>query len=97
MVACGAEPSRERASLGKQLDGKKTVRLRFLGTDSDQGSCPAMYATDRGTYVVQGKVVVDAAALGDVRDLADDESIVEIEPALVRHLIEHYKGRHAKG
>lgn len=73
------------------------MRLLFLGTDSDQGGCPAMYATDRGTYVVQGKVVTDAATLGDVRDLADDETIVEIEPALVRHLIEHFNDHHAKG
>ncbi|MFC4912802.1 hypothetical protein [Actinomadura gamaensis] len=73
------------------------MRLRFLGTDSDQGGCPAMYATDRGTYVVQGKIVADAAAIGDVRDLAGDETIVEIEPSLVRHLIEHYTAHHAKG
>ncbi|GAA4241541.1 hypothetical protein GCM10022254_70800 [Actinomadura meridiana] len=73
------------------------MRLRLLGTDSDHGNCPALYATDRGTYVVQGKVVTDPAALGDVRNLADDESIVEIEPALVRHLIEHYDDHHAEG
>lgn len=73
------------------------MRLRFLGTDSDQGGCPAMYATDRGTYVVQGKRVIDDTALADVRDLADDETVVEIEPSLVRHLIEHYSDHHAKG
>ncbi|MBX6768782.1 MAG: hypothetical protein IRY90_16805 [Actinomadura rubrobrunea] len=73
------------------------MRLRFLGTDSDQGGCPAMYATDRGTYVVQGKIVTDPAALGDVRDLAADETVVEIDPPLVRHLIEHYTEHYAKG
>lgn len=67
------------------------MRLRFLGTDSDQATCPAMYATDRGTYVVQGKVVTDRSALGDVRNLASDETLVEIDPSLVRHLIEHYQ------
>ncbi|XVQ10255.1 hypothetical protein ACQP1W_48415 [Spirillospora sp. CA-255316] len=56
-----------------------------------------MYATDRGTYVVQGKIVTDSTALGDVRNLADDETLVEIDPALVRHLIEDYQEHHAKG
>lgn len=46
------------------------MRLRFLRTDSDQGTCLAMYATDRGTYAVQGKRVADHDALGDVRNLA---------------------------
>lgn len=70
------------------------MRLQFLGTDSNQGTCPAMYATDHGTYVIQGKKVVDVPALGDIRDLADDETLVEIAPALVRHLIEHYRTHH---
>ncbi|WP_347813591.1 hypothetical protein [Actinomadura sp. 6K520] len=56
-----------------------------------------MYATDRGTYVVQGKVVTDTAALGDVRNLAGDETLVEIDPSLVRHLIEHYQEHHQGG
>jgi hypothetical protein len=31
------------------------LRLRFLGTgDSGKTNCPTLYATDRGTYVVQG-------------------------------------------
>lgn len=70
------------------------MRLRFLGTDSNQGTCPAMYATDHGTYVVQGKKVTDRTALGDVRNLADDETLVEIDPGLVRHLIEDYQANH---
>jgi hypothetical protein len=53
-----------------------------------------MYATDLGTYVVQGKVVTDRSALGDVRNLAEDETLVEIDPGLVRHLIEHYQENH---
>ncbi|MFV2179277.1 hypothetical protein ACFHW2_31500 [Actinomadura sp. LOL_016] len=53
-----------------------------------------MYATDRGTYVVQGKKIADRQALGDVRDLAEDETLVEIDPSLVRHLIEHYEQHH---
>ncbi|MGP4023220.1 hypothetical protein [Actinomadura sp. 3N407] len=73
------------------------MRLRFLGTDSNQGTCPAMYATDRSTYMVQGKVVSDGSAFGDGRDLAVDETLVEIDPGLVRHLIEHYQEHHQGG
>lgn len=43
-----------------------------------KGSCPALYRTDRGTYVVQGKVITDPQALADVRDLAHDKGIVEV-------------------
>lgn len=56
------------------------MRLTYLGKTggSNEGSCPALYRTDRGTYVVQGKLVTDPDALADVRDLADDETIVEV-------------------
>lgn len=30
------------------------MRLRFLGVWSQGGGCPTLFATDRGTYVVQG-------------------------------------------
>ncbi|MBB4915548.1 hypothetical protein ACFY19_06725 [Streptosporangium saharense] len=60
------------------------MRLRLLGTNSEQGTCPAVYVTDRGTFVVQGKIVTDPEALGDVVNLADDETLVEISPELVR-------------
>ncbi|WP_280266533.1 hypothetical protein [Nocardia wallacei] len=34
---------------------RTSIRLRFLGTgDSGKTNCPTLYATDRGTYVVQG-------------------------------------------
>jgi hypothetical protein len=35
------------------------MRLRLLGTDSRQDGSPTLYATDRGTYVVQGWRVPD--------------------------------------
>lgn len=41
------------------------MRLRFLGTDSERGTCPAVYETDRGTFAVQGKLIVDREALAD--------------------------------
>lgn len=58
------------------------MRLRYLGktADSDDGQCEALYATDRGTFVVQGKVLTDPQAIADLRDLGADESYVEVPP-----------------
>src|SRR5262249_31349599 len=39
------------------------MKLTFLGTSSENGQCPTFYATDRGTYVVQGWKITDAEAL----------------------------------
>jgi hypothetical protein len=39
------------------------VELTHLGTESGIGGCPALYATERGTYVIQGWRVTDARAL----------------------------------
>jgi hypothetical protein len=60
------------------------MRLKFLGTTSDDGQCPTLYATDRGTYVVQGKIVNDAEALGDLRHVLPEEAFVEIPKELLR-------------
>jgi hypothetical protein len=34
--------------------------MRFLGTDSEQGTCPTIYETDRGTFAVQGTLILTA-------------------------------------
>src|SRR3979411_2477856 len=60
------------------------MRLRFLGSDSDVKECPTLYATDRGTYVVQGWTVTDPEALGDLRNVLEGESCVEIPRELLR-------------
>lgn len=46
---------------------------------------PALYATDRGTYVVQGWKVTDREAISDLVDLRAGESYVEIPRALLRY------------
>ncbi|MDA8371982.1 MAG: hypothetical protein M0026_19235 [Nocardiopsaceae bacterium] len=61
------------------------MRLTFLGTDSENGKCPTLYKTDRGTIVVQGYTVTDAEAMNDVRDLADNETLVEVPRELLRY------------
>ncbi|HXP19637.1 MAG TPA: hypothetical protein VN840_08325 [Streptosporangiaceae bacterium] len=60
------------------------MRLQLLGTSSGKNGCPALYATDRGTYVVQGKVITDAEALASLVDVRDDEFYVEIPKELLR-------------
>lgn len=61
------------------------MKLTFLGTTSKNGGCPTLYATDRGTYVVQGVKVLDEQALADLRaqGLPDHETAVEIPKALL--------------
>jgi hypothetical protein len=61
------------------------MRLRLLGTESGHSGCPALYATDRGTYVVQGKLVTDAQAIADLVDVREDEFYVEIPKNLLRY------------
>jgi hypothetical protein len=43
-----------------------------------------LYATDRGTYVVQGKLITDNQAIADLVDVRDDEFYVEVPKALLR-------------
>lgn len=59
------------------------MRLTLLGTSSGSDGCPALYATDRGTYVVQGKLVHDDEAIADLVGLQDDEFYVEIPANLL--------------
>lgn len=59
------------------------MKLTFLGSDSKTGDCPTLYATDRGTLVVQGWRLTDAEAL-DGMDIPDHETAVEIPAELVR-------------
>jgi len=60
------------------------MRLTFLGTDSQEGHCPTMYATDRDTFVIQGWKVTDPEALEDLRDVLDGETFVEVPKELLR-------------
>ena len=60
------------------------MRLRFLGTTSDDGQCPTLYATDRGSYAVQGDIVADPEALADLRHVLPGETFVEIPKELLR-------------
>lgn len=64
------------------------LELTFLGTDPDSGgdNCPNVYATNRGTFVVQGSVITDAHALDQLhkRGMPEWETAVEIPFSLIQ-------------
>ena len=60
------------------------MKLTFLGSTSQEGQCPTLYATDRDTLVVQGWMVTDPEALGDLRHVLPGETFVEVPKALLR-------------
>jgi hypothetical protein len=51
----------------------------------DDGTCPTVYATDRGSYVVQGTIVTDPEALASV-NLPSHETLVEVPAELLASL-----------
>ena len=52
------------------------MRLQRIG-GCDDGTCPAIYRTDRGTIVVQGSIVTDPDAL-QAMDLPAHETAVGV-------------------
>ncbi|GAA5171973.1 hypothetical protein GCM10023321_71180 [Pseudonocardia eucalypti] len=66
------------------------MRLEFLGKESRVGESPTLYATDRGTYVIQGWKVTDPAARATMA-LPDHEDAVEIPAGLVRFFPEEHR------
>lgn len=65
--------------------GRSPVKLTFLGQESGKSGCPTLYATDRGTIMVQGRKIADAEALSQM-DIPDHETVLEVPVALFRHL-----------
>lgn len=61
------------------------MELTFLGTTSGGGQCPTLYATDQGSYIVQGWIVTDATILVRLR-IPDDETCVEVPAHLLAFL-----------
>ncbi|WP_371779144.1 hypothetical protein [Streptosporangium subroseum] len=61
------------------------MRIHLLGKDSKAGSCPALYETDRDTYVVQGYLVTDPEALASLVDVLPGETFVEIPKSILRY------------
>lgn len=61
------------------------MKLRFLGKNSASGDCPTLYATDRGTYLVQGWRILANDLLMQL-DLAAGQTAVEVPTELFEHL-----------
>jgi hypothetical protein len=70
-------------STHEQVTPVGDAELRLIATRCGGGSCPTVYETDRGTYVVQGRAVT---ASGAGVDLSDGESLVEIPKELLDRL-----------
>ena len=65
------------------------MKIRHLGTvDSGKSGSPTVFATDRGTLLVQGWKVDDEEALAEARrrGLPDHEDIVEVPVGILRFL-----------
>ncbi len=60
------------------------MQLTHLFTDANSGggNCPALYATDRGTHVVQGWTL-EAADTAQMQNVAGNETGVEIPTNLL--------------
>lgn len=60
------------------------MRVRFLGTDSQNGGSPTAFETDRGTLVVRGYRITDQQALADLGEVPEGEVDIEIPRELLR-------------
>ncbi len=61
------------------------MHLTFLGGDSGPTGSPRAYATDRGTFVIQGHKVEDIETLSEL-SIPAHETVVEIPAELLKHL-----------
>ena len=61
------------------------MRLTFIGKDPDSNptGSPTVYRTDRGSWVVQGWIVTDQGALGQM-NIPAGESCVEIPDRMLQ-------------
>jgi len=57
------------------------MKLRLLYTDSVPQSCPTVYETDRGTFVVQGDRLTDSGARTGLANMLPGEDAVEVPRA----------------
>jgi hypothetical protein len=60
--------------------------IRLRGSCPDGISCPAVFATDRGTLAVVGSTITDPDVLAGL-GLPEDESVVEIPLSLLPEVV----------
>jgi len=64
------------------------MRITYLrDTSPTRNTCPTLYATDRGTFIVQGKLVFDPRVVGSF-GLLPNEAIVEVPTRLLAEVAE---------
>lgn len=61
------------------------MQVRFLGKVTSGGDSPTLYATDRGSYLVQGWIVTDPEILAKLT-VPEGETCVEIYARLLSYL-----------
>ena len=70
------------------------MKLTLISDGTYQGcknsTCPALYHTESGTYVVQGRKILPTDCEGVV-GLGPREELVEVPPAILRLLVEQAK------
>ncbi|MFF1906011.1 hypothetical protein [Kitasatospora sp. NPDC058218] len=54
------------------------MKLKFLGSTSEDGKCPTLYETETGDIVVQGYRLTDPEALAQLRDVLPGETFVVV-------------------
>jgi uncharacterized protein DUF6879 len=69
------------------------MKLRLLYTDSVPQSCPTVYETDRGTFVVQGDKLTDPEARGALANVLPGEDAVEVPHATLLGAARMTEGR----
>jgi hypothetical protein len=52
------------------------MKLRLVYSGSQGGGCPTVYETEGDNVVVQGDLLTDTEALGDLKDVLQGESAV---------------------
>ena len=63
------------------------MQLTFVGKTSENGESPTLYATDEGSYIVQGYVVTDDEVLAKL-DIPEGDAVVEVYARLFAFLAE---------
>jgi hypothetical protein len=71
-------------NLAKYLGKEIVMQLEFLGGNSGPDGSPRVYATDRGTFVVQGYRVEDEETLSQLR-IPGHETVIEIPADLLQY------------
>jgi hypothetical protein len=72
-------------NIGNPVTRGRIMEIRFLGKVTEHGDSPTLYATDQGTYLVQGWKVTDPEILAKP-DVLESGTVVEIYAHLMAHL-----------